>query len=161
MFKNFFPNKILSLTNKTINILTILLIVVVVIGLIYSLFLSPPDYIQGDSVRIMYVHVPSSFIALGGPWTPRTVRPSWRRGLLRATCQKRDRGSCSSLPMIFPWGFSRRITRIARNTYPASKTVSRPLGYWPKPTRSERRSSSRIPRFSNGDSMRRIPAWFR
>jgi len=65
MFKNFFPNKIILLTNKTINNLIILLIVIVAVGLIYSLFISPPDYIQGDSVRIMYVHVPSSFIALG------------------------------------------------------------------------------------------------
>ena len=65
MFKNFFPNKILSLTNKTINSLVILLVVVLIIGLTYALLLSPPDYIQGDSVRIMYVHVPSSFIALG------------------------------------------------------------------------------------------------
>ena len=65
MFKIFFPNKILSLTNKTINNLIILLIVVVAVGITYSLFISPPDYIQGDSVRIMYVHVPSSFIALG------------------------------------------------------------------------------------------------
>ena len=65
MFKKFFPNKILSLTNTTINSLVVLLIIVVTIGLIYSLLISPPDYIQGDSVRIMYVHVPSSFIALG------------------------------------------------------------------------------------------------
>ena len=65
MFKNFFPNKILSLTNTTINNLVVLLIIVVSIGLIYSLLISPSDYIQGDSVRIMYVHVPSSFIALG------------------------------------------------------------------------------------------------
>jgi len=65
MFKNFFPNKILSLTNKTINNLIILFIVILLVGLAYSLFISPPDYIQGDSVRIMYVHVPSSFIALG------------------------------------------------------------------------------------------------
>ena len=65
MFKNFFPNKILSLTSTTMNNLVALLIIVVTIGLIYSLLISPPDYIQGDSVRIMYVHVPSSFIALG------------------------------------------------------------------------------------------------
>jgi len=64
MFKNLFPNKILSLTNKTINNLIILLVIVVAIGLIYSLLISPPDHVQGDSVRIMYVHVPSSFIAL-------------------------------------------------------------------------------------------------
>ena len=65
MLKNFFPNKILSVTNATINNLVVLLIVVLIIGLIYSLIISPSDYIQGDTVRIMYVHVPSSFIAVG------------------------------------------------------------------------------------------------
>jgi len=65
MIKNFFPNKILSLNNKIINSFVTLLIVVAIIGLIYSFLISPPDYIQGDSVRIMYVHVPASFIALG------------------------------------------------------------------------------------------------
>jgi len=65
MFKNFFPNKILSLDNKLINGLLIVMILIVLVGLVYALFISPPDYIQGDSVRIMYVHVPSSFIALG------------------------------------------------------------------------------------------------
>ena len=64
MFKNFFPNKIILLKNSVINSLIILLAVVIIVGLAYSLFISPPDYIQGDSVRIMYVHVPSSFIAL-------------------------------------------------------------------------------------------------
>jgi len=65
MLKNFFPNKILALNNSLINSLIIFLIIVVIIGTIYSLLISPPDYIQGDSVRIMYVHVPSSFISLG------------------------------------------------------------------------------------------------
>ena len=65
MLKNFFPGKILSLENKWINILLILMIFVIFTGLIYALFISPPDYIQGDTVRIMYVHVPASFISLG------------------------------------------------------------------------------------------------
>ena len=65
MYKNFFPNKIISLKNNFINFLLILLFIIATIGLIYSLLISPPDHIQGDSVRIMYVHVPSSFIALG------------------------------------------------------------------------------------------------
>jgi len=64
MLKNFLPSKILSLNNKLINNLSIFMIVIFTVGLLYALFLSPPDYIQGDSVRIMYVHVPSSFIAL-------------------------------------------------------------------------------------------------
>ena len=65
MFKNFFPNKVLSTNNNFINNLIILMILIIFLGLIYALFISPEDYIQGDSVRIMYVHVPSSFIALG------------------------------------------------------------------------------------------------
>ncbi len=65
MLKNFFPNKILSLKHKTINNLITFLIIIFIVGIIYSLILSPPDFVQGDSVRIMYVHVPSSFIALG------------------------------------------------------------------------------------------------
>ncbi len=65
MLKNFFPNRILSLNNKIITSLAILMVLIVFIGILYALILSPPDYIQGDSVRIMYVHVPSSFIAIG------------------------------------------------------------------------------------------------
>jgi len=65
MFKKIFSSKILLINNKTINSLFIFLTIIIAIGLIYSFLLSPPDYIQGDSVRIMYVHVPSSFIALG------------------------------------------------------------------------------------------------
>ena len=65
MFKNFLPSKILSLENKLINGLLFTMVLIGLVGLAYALFISPPDYIQGDSVRIMYVHVPSSFIALG------------------------------------------------------------------------------------------------
>jgi heme exporter protein C len=64
MLKDFFPNKILNLNNRIFSILVALLVSIIVIGLIYALFLSPPDYVQGDSVRIMYVHVPSSLLAL-------------------------------------------------------------------------------------------------
>ena len=65
MLKNFFPSKILLSNNKLINSLLVPMILIVFLGLMYALFISPPDYVQGDSVRIMYVHVPSSFIALG------------------------------------------------------------------------------------------------
>ena len=64
MFKNFFPNKIILLNDKFFAGLVILLILVILVGLIYALFISPPDYVQGDSVRIMYVHVPTSLLAL-------------------------------------------------------------------------------------------------
>lgn len=33
-------------------------------GLYYALYASPPDYQQHDSVRIMYIHVPSAWVAM-------------------------------------------------------------------------------------------------
>ena len=33
-----------------------------------GLFITPRDYLQGDSVRIMYVHVPAAWLGMGG-WT--------------------------------------------------------------------------------------------
>ena len=38
--------------------------VVVGLGLVWSLLLAPPDYQQGESVRIMFVHVPAAWMAL-------------------------------------------------------------------------------------------------
>ena len=64
MFKNFFPNKILSFGDKFFRGLFILLVSVILVGLSYARFISPPDHVQGDSVRIMYVHVPASLLAL-------------------------------------------------------------------------------------------------
>ncbi|MGE5270877.1 MAG: heme ABC transporter permease [Thiohalocapsa sp.] len=34
------------------------------LGLVWSLLLAPPDYQQGESVRIMFIHVPSAWMAL-------------------------------------------------------------------------------------------------
>ena len=44
--------------------LVILTILSFIIGSYFALYESPPDYIQGDSMRIMYVHVPSAWWAL-------------------------------------------------------------------------------------------------
>jgi heme exporter protein C len=38
----------------------------VVMALGAGLFLTPPDYLQGESVRIMYVHVPAAWLGMGG-----------------------------------------------------------------------------------------------
>ncbi len=38
----------------------------IVIGLIWGLFISPADWQQGDSVRIMYIHVPMALLASTG-----------------------------------------------------------------------------------------------
>ena len=36
------------------------------VGLVGGLTLSPPDYLQGETVRIMYVHVPSAWLGMAG-----------------------------------------------------------------------------------------------
>ena len=65
MLKNFFPNKILSLNKNFFTVLIVIMISVIIVGLVNALVTSPPDAVQGNSVRIMYVHVPSSFISIG------------------------------------------------------------------------------------------------
>ena len=65
MFKHFEPNKIFSITSKAPRYVLYLLVIVVTIGLIESLLLSPEDYLQSHTVRIMYVHVPAAWLALG------------------------------------------------------------------------------------------------
>ena len=65
MFKFFQPNKIFQITSKATKYVFFLFIVVLSIGLLEALILSPEDYKQSDAVRIMYVHVPSAWISLG------------------------------------------------------------------------------------------------
>ena len=65
MFKFFQPNKIFQITSKATKYVFFLFIVVLSIGLMEALILSPEDYKQSDAVRIMYVHVPSAWISLG------------------------------------------------------------------------------------------------
>jgi len=65
MFKFLEPNKIFLITSKAPKYVFFIFIVVLSIGLVEALFLSPEDYIQSHSVRIMYVHVPSAWISLG------------------------------------------------------------------------------------------------
>ena len=65
MLKNFNPNKAFFLTTKILKTLFFIFIVILIIGLTESLWISPEDYKQSHSVRIMYVHVPSAWISLG------------------------------------------------------------------------------------------------
>ena len=47
--------------NAILNVATLALFLV---GLYYALVASPPDIIQGDSMRIMYIHVPAAWLSL-------------------------------------------------------------------------------------------------
>ena len=65
MFKLFEPNKIFKITSKAPKYVLFLFIVVLSVGLVEALVISPEDYKQSDAVRIMYVHVPAAWISLG------------------------------------------------------------------------------------------------
>ena len=65
MFQYFEPNKIFFITSKAPKYVLMLFIIVLSIGLTEALVLSPEDYKQSHSVRIMYVHVPAAWISLG------------------------------------------------------------------------------------------------
>lgn len=43
-------------------------VAVVAVGCWAGLTQTPPDYLQGESVRILYIHVPSAWLGMGG-WT--------------------------------------------------------------------------------------------
>ncbi len=65
MFKYFEPNKIFSITSRAPKYVLLMFIIILCIGLTEALILSPEDYKQSHSVRIMYVHVPAAWISLG------------------------------------------------------------------------------------------------
>ena len=65
MLNNFRPSRIFIITSKAPKYVLAIFIIVITIGLSEALIISPKDYIQSDSVRIMYVHVPSAWISVG------------------------------------------------------------------------------------------------
>ena len=65
MINYFNPNNTLQIINKIQKLVFALFVIVLMLGLVEALILSPEDYKQSDSVRIMYVHVPSAWISLG------------------------------------------------------------------------------------------------
>lgn len=60
------PTRFLSLARPLTPLLLAGGLLITLLGLGWGLFLAPPDYLQGESVRIMYVHVPSAWLAMGG-----------------------------------------------------------------------------------------------
>ena len=65
MIKYLNPSYIFNLTGKILNLVKFFIIPIIIVGIIFFLFLSPEDYIQGDMLLgIMYVHVPAAWISL-------------------------------------------------------------------------------------------------
>lgn len=60
------PAKFLRLARPLTTIFGIGGIVLIAVGCYAGLFVTPPDYLQGDSVRILYIHVPAAWLSMAG-----------------------------------------------------------------------------------------------
>ena len=65
MLNYFKPKNLIQIINRSQKFVFIVFILILIIRLVEALILSPEDYKQSDSVRIMYVHVPAAWISLG------------------------------------------------------------------------------------------------
>jgi heme exporter protein C len=63
MFRLANPNRFMQWSGKILPWCAIATVLLLGAGLYLALFVAPPDYKQGESVRIMYVHVPSAYMA--------------------------------------------------------------------------------------------------
>jgi heme exporter protein C len=59
------PQRFLGLSNWLLPIIVVLAVIVSAVGVIWSMVYAPADYQQGETARIMYIHVPSAWIAVG------------------------------------------------------------------------------------------------
>ncbi len=64
MFKFFSLSNTFIWIEKLTKFISSIFFILLLVALSFALILSPPDYLQGDSVRIMYVHVPAAWIGL-------------------------------------------------------------------------------------------------
>jgi heme exporter protein C len=60
------PGRFLRLSGRILPWLWVAALLVLAIGIPWGLIFSPPDWQQGETVRIMYVHVPMAWLAMGG-----------------------------------------------------------------------------------------------
>lgn len=60
------PGRFLRLSGALLPWVAVAGLVLSVAGLVWGLFFAPADWQQGDAVRIMYVHVPSAWLASAG-----------------------------------------------------------------------------------------------
>ena len=58
------PTRFLSLANKVLPYIWVVTIILFIVGLYGALVTAPPDYQQGETVRIMFVHVPAAWLAM-------------------------------------------------------------------------------------------------
>ena len=60
------PARFRRFSQRALPVLSLATAIALAAGLYLALVASPPDYQQGETVRIMFVHVPSAWIAMAG-----------------------------------------------------------------------------------------------
>jgi len=60
------PSVFLRISGRMLPFLYVLTLALFGVGLYMAFFVAPPDYQQGETVRIMFVHVPSAWLAMFG-----------------------------------------------------------------------------------------------
>ncbi|MGR6328268.1 heme ABC transporter permease CcmC [Sphingomonas sp. XXL09] len=60
------PARFLRLARPLTPLLTLVGIMLTAIGCWAGLTQTPPDYLQGETVRILYIHVPAAWLGMGG-----------------------------------------------------------------------------------------------
>jgi len=60
------PTRLLSLVDRMMPWLTALTLILLGIGLYLAFFVAPPDYQQGETVKIIFIHVPAAWLAMFG-----------------------------------------------------------------------------------------------
>ena|SRR3990170_1551852 len=58
------PTRFMELSGKLLPWIAGLAAAIILYGLYLVFFVSPPDYQQGETVKIMYIHVPSAWLAM-------------------------------------------------------------------------------------------------
>jgi heme exporter protein C len=84
------PSRFLALVGRILPWLVAAAILVFAVGLYQALFVAPDDYQQGATVKIMFIHVPSAWLAMFG-WLVMTVAALgtlvWRHPLADVTAK--------------------------------------------------------------------------
>ena len=64
MFNFFSPTNIFLILSRIQKFINSIFFPILIVSLVFALILSPSDRVQGDAMRIMYVHVPSAWLSL-------------------------------------------------------------------------------------------------
>jgi len=60
------PTRFLSLVDRIVTWLAAVTLILLGIGLYLAFFVAPPDYQQGETVKIMFIHVPAAWLGMFG-----------------------------------------------------------------------------------------------